>query len=249
MTTKHGITFMRQSENRNLLPSAEGKGNPPPPLELAYDKDKPIIKLKPIDQLSIPKADLLTTVEQRCTLRRYREAALSLDELTYLLWCTQGVKRVTARPVTLRVVPSGGARHPFETYLVISRVTGLEPGLYRYLAINHSLLLLESGSQFATTVSEACLKQQHIRDCPVSFWWCAVPERSTWRYSTRGYRYMLLDAGHICQNLYLAADVIDCGVCAIGNFDDTALNTFWGLDGINQFIIYGASLGKKPADE
>ncbi|MBA4421144.1 MAG: nitroreductase [Anaerolinea sp.] len=248
MTTKDGITFIQQSENRNLEPSAEGLGLPQPPLELPFDNSKPIIKLPPVEDLSIPKTDFLTAVEQRLTLRRYREDPLSLPELTYLLWCTQGVKRVTARPVTMRTVPSGGARHPFETYLVISRVTGLEPGLYRYLAIDHSLLQLECGSQFAERISEACLKQQHIRDCPVSFWWCAVPDRSTWRYSTRGYRYMLLDAGHICQNLYLSADVIDCGVCAIGSFDDTALNGFWGLDGINQFMIYGASLGKKPAD-
>ena len=149
----------------------------------------------------------------------------------------------------MRTVPSGGARHPFETYLVVSNVTGLEPGLYRYLAIEHSLLQIKTGSGYAAGVSEACLRQVHIETCPVSFWWCAMPERSTWRYSTRGYRYILLDAGHICQNLYLAAEVINCGICAIGAFDDEALNNFWGVDGENQFFIYGASLGKRLPEE
>jgi SagB-type dehydrogenase family enzyme len=181
-------------------------------------------------------------------LRRYTIDPLTLDELTYLLWYTQGVKKVTARPVTMRTVPSGGARHPFETFLVVSNVKGLEPGLYRYLAVDHSLLQLKTGTGFSAEISDVCLKQPHIQECPVSFWWCAVPERSTWRYSTRGYRYMLIDAGHVCQNLYLAADVINCGVCAIGAYDDAGLNAFWGLDGVDQFIIYGASLGKKPAD-
>ena len=247
MTTKDGITFMHQSENKNLPPSAEGQGLPQPALELPFDPASKIIKLPIVANLHVPKADFQTILEQRTTLRRYDETALTLDELSYLLWCSQGVKRVTARPVTLRTVPSAGARHPFETYLVISRVGGLQAGIYRYLAIEHSLLEIQTGGQFALEISEACLKQAHIRDCPVSFWWCAVPERSTWRYSTRGYRYLLLDAGHICQNLYLAAEVIGCGVCAIGAFDDDALNAFWKVDGINQFFVYGASLGKRPA--
>jgi SagB-type dehydrogenase family enzyme len=114
--------------------------------------------------------------------------------------------------------------------------------------VDHSLLQLKAGTSFSAEISDVCLKQPHVRECPVSFWWCAVPERSTWRYSTRGYRYMLIDAGHVCQNLYLTADVINCGVCAIGAYDDAGLNAFWGLDGVGQFIIYGASLGKKPAD-
>lgn len=248
MTTKDGITFIKQSENVNLEPSAEGKGIPQPPLELPYDRSSTIIQLKPASDLKIPKMDFQKVIENRMTLRRYTDASLSLDELTFLLWCTQGVRRVTSRPVTMRTVPSGGARHPFETNLVVSRVDGLTPGLYRYLAIEHSLLQIATGAQFAAQISEVCLRQSHILSCPVSFWWCAVPERTTWRYSTRGYRYLLMDAGHICQNLYNAATVIDCGVCAIGAFNDVGLNDFWKVNGTDQFIVYGATLGKRPAD-
>lgn len=248
MSTKDGLNFIQQSENRNLEPSAEGRGIPQPPLEMPYDPEAAIIVLKPVTDLDIPKTDLLSVIESRHTLRRYSNVPLSLDELTFLLWCSQGVRRVTSRPVTMRSVPSGGARHPFETFLVISNVDGLAPGIYRYLAIEHSLLQIAAGSDFAEKISETCLKQSHIRDCPVSFWWCAVPERTTWRYSTRGYRYLLIDAGHICQNLYLAAGAIDCGVCAIGAFDDAGLNAFWNVNGTDQFFVYGATLGKRPAD-
>ncbi len=248
MSTKDGIYFIQQSENQNLEPSAEGRGLPQPPLELSFDPGATIIKLKPLSDLDIPKVDFQTIIENRHTLRRYSIDPLSLDELTYLLWCSQGVRRVTSRPVTMRTVPSGGARHPFETFLVISNVEGIAPGIYRYLAIEHSLLQIAIGKGYSAEISEVCLKQSHIRDCAVSFWWCAVPERSTWRYSTRGYRYMLMDAGHICQNLYLAAGAVNCGVCAIGAFDDAGLNGFWNLNGKDQFIIYGATLGKRPAD-
>jgi SagB-type dehydrogenase family enzyme len=248
MATTDGTTFLQQSENRNMAPSPETQGIPQPALELPHDPAGSIIPLPAVSELPKPAVDFYTVLENRRTWRRYSDQDISLPELAYLLWCTQGVKRVTSRPVTMRMVPSGGARHPFETYLVVSRVTGLEPGMYRYLATGHSLLRMAAGPQYAAEISAACLSQSHVRDCPVSFWWGAVAERATWRYGTRGYRYMLIDAGHICQNLYLAAESIDCGICAIGAFDDAALNAFWGVDGVNQFFLYGATLGKKPAE-
>jgi SagB-type dehydrogenase family enzyme len=248
MTTKDGIRFMHQSYNENQEPAAEGRGVPQPSLEFPFDNNRVIIKLNSADNLGVQRRDFTQVMNTRKTLRRYTGEPITLDELTYLLWCTQGVKNVTARPVTMRVPPSAGARHPFETYLVVSNVDGLVPGLYRYLALEHSLIQIKAGTGYSTEISEVCLKQKHIRECPVSFWWCAIPERTTWRYSTRGYRYMHIDAGHVCQNLYLSAEVINCGICAIGAFDDDGLNKFWGMDGINQFIIYGATLGKKPAD-
>jgi SagB-type dehydrogenase family enzyme len=79
----------------------------------------------------------------------------------------------------------------------------------------------------------------------VTFLWVAVVERMTWRYAERGDRYLLLDAGHVCQNLYLAAEALGCGVCAIAAYDDALLNAELGLDGENLFVIYLASLGVK----
>lgn len=245
MTTLAGIRFMHEFEHEHMDQTAEEQGKPQPPLELVVEPHLKVIDLPRKEEIQMPAANLWEIIEQRKTLRRYQPTPLTLNELSLLLWMTQGVKAVTDRPVTMRTVPSGGARHPFETYLVVSRVEGLDPGLYRYMAIDHRLAFLQAGEDLAEKISQACKSQHHIRDCAVSFWWKAVPERMTWRYSSRGYRYLLMDAGHICQNLYLAAEGIGCGVCAIGAFSDQAVNQFFGVDGKEQFIPYGATVGKR----
>lgn len=94
-------------------------------------------------------------------------------------------------------------------------------------------------------VAAGCLNQQHILKSAVTFLWTAVPDRMTWRYGERGYRYLHLDAGHVCQNLYLAALSVGCGVCAIAAFDDAAMNRLLGIGGEEQFLIYVAMVGKK----
>ena len=153
-----------------------------------------------------------------------------MEELSYLLWCTQGVKAVTPRPCTLRTVPSGGARHAFETYLMVRAVTGLEPGIYRFLAIEHALQLVKPGTQTLQDVTDLCGDQKMVELSAVTFIWTAVPYRMVWRYNQRAYRGLFLDAGHVCQNLYLAAEAIDCGVCAINAFFDDEFNAYLGFD-------------------
>jgi SagB-type dehydrogenase family enzyme len=171
---------------------------------------------------------------------------LSLSELSFLLWATQGVDRVMRDVATFRTVPSAGARHAFETLLVVERVEGLAPGLYQYLAHGHRLLAAAS-PVVARQVAAACLGQTMIETAAATFAWVAVRERMTWRYGERGYRYMYLDAGHVCQNLYLACEAIGAGACAIGAYDDAATNALFGLDGVERFVIYLASVGKKDA--
>jgi SagB-type dehydrogenase family enzyme len=178
-------------------------------------------------------------------LRRYQEQALTQEELSFLLWTTQGVKSVTNRPVTLRTVPSAGARHAFETYLVINQVEGIKPGLYRYISLEHALLPLDMNEKIAEKVAEACLQQNQVTKSAVTFIWVAVTERMYWRYGERGYRYLHLDAGHVCQNLYLAAEAINCGVCAMAAFDDDQLNEVLHLDGQELWVIYCGALGKR----
>jgi SagB-type dehydrogenase family enzyme len=142
-------------------------------------------------------------------------------------------------------VPSAGARHAFETYLLVNNVEGLAPGLYRFLALSHQLAQVEVETGLADRITRACLDQSHVKRSAVTFFWSAVPYRMAWRYGERGYRYLHLDAGHVCQNLYLAAEVIGAGVCAIAAFDDEALNRLLGFDGEEQFVIYLATVGKR----
>ncbi|NMC78952.1 MAG: SagB/ThcOx family dehydrogenase [Chloroflexi bacterium] len=246
MSESIGREFMRQSQLRNLGPSAQSEGVPQPPLELPFPADANRIGLPAPADLDMPAVDLRTVVEKRRTLRRYLPDPLSLDELAYLLWMTQGVKGLVDRPSTVRTVPSAGARHAFETYLLVNRVEGLEPGLYRYLALEHALLPLDLSAGVTETITAACNGQQHVRQSAVTFIWVAVAPRMIWRYGERGYRYLHLDAGHVCQNLYLAAESLHCGACALAAFLDDELNQALGLDGEEQFAIYVATLGKRP---
>jgi SagB-type dehydrogenase family enzyme len=243
---KIGKEFMQMTKSEYLAPSGESQHLPQPPLELPCPPEARLIALPAPATLQIPAFDLRTAIEQRQTVRCYDPQPLTMEELAFLLWCTQGVKKITARPLTKRTVPSAGSRHAFETYLLCNRVAGLAPGLYRYAAIKHGLLEVDLDVDVSEKLTQASGDQDQVRASAVTFIWAAVVERMYWRYTDRGYRYLHLDAGHVCQNLYLAAEAIGCGVCAIAAYDDDVLNSVLGIDGEEMFAIYMASLGKKP---
>lgn len=244
MTKFAGHDFMLQTRYAYLEPADQIKGLPQPSLELDYDKAKPLIDLPLPDRLPTRNVELLELIELRTSVRSYRKQALSLEELSYLLWCTQGVKQVTS-VATFRTVPSAGARHAFETYLLINNVEGVKPGLYRFLAIDHKLVEVSVEPNIADDIMAACLGQNFVKTSAVTFIWTAVAYRMKWRYGERAYRYMHLDAGHVCQNLYLASESIGCGVCAIAAFSDDHINSVLGIDGEEQFTVYVATVGKK----
>jgi SagB-type dehydrogenase family enzyme len=249
MTETIGQNFMLLTRTDSINISAESRSEPQPPLELPVPEGADLLPLPDPKIFSSPALDVRAAIEQRRTLRKYAEDSLTLEELTHLLWCTQGVKKVSRRPATLRTVPSAGARHAFETYLLVNRVDGMQPGLYRYAAIENALLPLNPSPEITDQIALACFDQNQIRTSAVTFIWVAVTERMTWRYGQRGYRYLHLDAGHVCQNLYLSAESLDCGVCAIAAFDDDALNRALGTDGESLFPIYLGSVGKKGTGE
>ncbi|MDV2481324.1 SagB/ThcOx family dehydrogenase [Methanoculleus sp. Wushi-C6] len=241
-----GREFMRRTEYGNLPPSDQMLGRPSPPLEVPYTKEKATVVLPAPGSIALPALDLHDAIERRVSTRDYASEPLALSELAYLLWSTQGVKRAVGGVFTLRTVPSAGARHAFETYLLVNRVEGVTPGLYRYLALEHRLAEESRDPDLPRQIAAGCLNQPHIIKSAVTFLWAAVPARMTWRYGERGYRYLHLDAGHVCQNLYLAALGVGCGVCAIAAFDDAAMNRLLDIDGDEQFLIYVATVGKMP---
>jgi SagB-type dehydrogenase family enzyme len=85
--------------------------------------------------------DLATAIGDRQSRRSFNPEPLTLDELSFLLWATQGVREKDGGTV-LRTVPSAGNRHALETYIAVLRVSDLEPGFYRYLPLEHQLLHL-----------------------------------------------------------------------------------------------------------
>ena len=141
-------------------------------------------------------------------------------------------------------MPSGGSRHPFETYLLINRVNGLEPGFYRYLPLEHKLCFLWADAELVGKVNDACRGQTFVGEGAVVFIWTVIPYRAEWRYSFVAHKMIAMDAGHLCQNLYLASEAIGAGTCAIGAYHQKNIDEFIGVDGKVEFVVYVARVGK-----
>lgn len=228
-----------------VMGTDQDRGVPAPPLELPVPDGAVMVDLIPPDDLHVGQVPLIEALRRRRSRRTWTDQPLSLEELSFLLWATQGIRLIGRKGAfALRMVPSAGARHPFETYLWVSRVEGLAQGLYRYLAIKHKLCLLRADPTLADLVSEAAAGQTFVGDAAVTFLWAAVPYRTEWRYDVGSAKVIALDAGHLCQNLYLACEGISAGTCAIGAYDQSKMDALLGLDGHDQFIIYAAPVGK-----
>jgi len=229
----------------NFYLSDQHQGFPAPPLQKPIEAEQKIIPLPGKDTWGrFRGTDLVDAIDARKSERNFLQTSLTLEELSYLLWTTQGVKEKLAPGTALRTVPSAGCRHPFETYLIIQRINGLDSGIYRYLPLEHALVLERHENNLAEKLNVATLGQQFIATAPVVFVWVAIPYRSEWRYLESAHRVILLDAGHICQNLYLACQAIGCGTCAIAAYNQEEMDQLLGVDGKNEFTVYLAPAGK-----
>ena len=217
------------------------KGIPPPPRQKPYPDDATLIDLVPVEELSLGTMPLADAIAQRESRRHYTRDPLTMEELSFLLWATQGKRDKSG---TLRTVPSAGARQPFETYLVVMRVTDLDQGIYRYLPLDHKLVLERTDPNLEGKVTMGCLGQTFAGAAAVVFVWTAIPYRTEWRYSTISHKMIAIDAGHVCQNLYLAAESIGGGTCGIGAYDHKRMDELIGVDGHNEFTVYVAPVGK-----
>ncbi len=233
--------FLEGTKYQNMPKTDQQEGLDAPPLETPCKGER--IPLPNVD-LSTYRMAFADAASQRRSVRRFADAPISTKELSYLLTMTQGVQNASEKH-TLRFVPSAGARHAFDTYAFVQRVDGLKPGLYRYLALEHALVLLETEDALFARLERACLGQKMVSQAPLTMVWVADIYRMAYRYGERGMRYMHLDAGHVCQNLYLAAETINAGTCAVAAFDDDAMNALLKLDDKTHFTIYLAPVGKK----
>lgn len=169
---------------------------------------------------------------------------MSLLDLAYLLWTTQGVKSIRGNNyATLRTVPSGGARHEFETYLLVNDIEGLESGIYHFLPLTFQIEKISEIPEWNTQVETALSGQKWATKANVIFFWSCVPYRSEWRYSYFAHRVILMDIGYVSQNLYLACESIGLGTCAIGAFDPGYCNQLLMLDGEEEFPILCSPVG------
>ncbi len=241
--------FLKDSLRKTIdfRSSAQHRGVPVPPLQEPVDKESVRISMPDRESWSniLQETDLADAIGNRRSRRNYSGDYLKTEELAFLLWSTQGQRKPGEKLSHFRTVPSAGARHSFETYLFIHRVEKIPPGLYRYLPLSHELVLLHStDDQSKSRLSRAVLGQKFVADSAVVFVWATVPNRMEWRYLQAAHRVILLDAGHVCQNLYLACEAIQAGTCAIAAYDQEAMDELLQVDGEEQFTIYLAPVGK-----
>lgn len=223
------------------------RGEARPPQEKPYPDDSKLIDLVPAEKLTVGNMSVRDVLSRRRSRRRFTSEPLTWEELSYLLWATQGVSKVVKVMdgfMALRTTPSGGARHPFETYLMINRVQGVDAGLYRYLPLGHKLLFMRSEDGLSHKVAEACCSQGFLEESAVVFIWTAIPHRTEWRYSVLSHKLIAIDAGHLCENLYLASESIGAGTCGIGAYYQDQMDAILGVDGQEEFTIYAAPVGK-----
>lgn len=216
---------------------------PQPPLVKAPMRSEAIDLPIDFDQLTL-ESEFLKIINNRQSDRVYTEASVSLCELSYLLWCAQGIKEIRGNNyATIRTVPCGGARHQFETYLALQNIQGLSDGLYHYLPMTHQVEYLKPKEDMKSFINLALGDQAWANKANINLFLSIVPYRCEWRYGFYAHRVALIDAGHISQNLYLAATSIGLGGCGVGYINQAILDETFELDGKEEFMFYAFPIG------
>jgi len=208
------------------------------------------VKLEAFDEL-VKDASYLHLLATRRSVRIYEDVALTSAQLAFLLWSASGIHEYRGNGVaTFRPVPSGGARHPFDLYMIVKDVENLKPGIYRYSPTQNVGTLQVSVEYLAplfadyeTKLSSMLAGQKWANTAQVVIFASCVPYRAEWRYHEAAHRVMLIDLGHIGQNLMLSATALGLGSCCIAAFDQKICDEVFNFDGDNEFTAYALPIG------
>ena len=202
-------------------------------------------------QLPAPTFEGRMTVEESILKRRshrnFRKSSVTADQLSQILWAAYGITKPDTSRIAfrggLRAAPSAGATYPLEVYVVAGNVDQVEPGVYRYVSNRHLLEQVFAGD-IRKDLAEAALNQEMISDAPFSLIYSAIFERTTQRYGDRGrLRYVPMDLGHSAQNVYLQAESLGLGTCAVGAFNDEEVTGVMQLPDEEE-VLYIMPVGK-----
>ena len=230
------IDFSTTEQNRGVEPPPIQKPCPP--------GSRTITLVRPGQWKSIKGVPIEEAIAKRQSRRVYTSEGITLDELSFLLWATQGLRNQNVKNDNFRTVPSAGCRHALETYIAAFRVGGISKAIYRYLPVRHELVEFVKHDALEELISRAAFDQSFAGKSAATFIWTTIPARMEWRYSLASYKVIAIDAGHVCQNLYLACEAIGAGTCAIAAYDQELADSILGVDGVEEFTIYMAPVGK-----
>jgi SagB-type dehydrogenase family enzyme len=239
------------------------KGIPQPIIQKSIPENATTIDLPVINSENAPKADFFECTCSRLSRRSYTNKPMSIFELAFLLWCTQGVKKVIGGYRNyikdgsgrnyLRLVAAGGSVNSYETYLAINNISGVEKGVWKYLPLSHQIVFIKGVNDLPQTISDTFSNpnqnQSYAAKAAAVFFWVCIPYRGEWRYKELAHKGMLLDLGHISHQLYLATEALGCGCCAIGGYYQNKADDLIGVNGNDEFTVLCASVGHVPPEE
>ncbi len=234
-----GDNFQKESKYiRNVAPNEPPVRIQKPELYKRYPDSTQVTLPSPVKDAGMP---LWKAIGNRRSRRAFSDKPLSKKTLSQLLWAAQGIS-ARLENYAFRTSPSAGALYPVETYLLINSVDDIPQGIYHYSVGEHCLDELKVGS-YGRELAHAALNQTMVAEANAVFIWTAVVDRCKWKYGQRAYRYIYLDAGHIAENLALAAEALDLNNCPIAAFYDEEMNEIIGVDGVKETVIYLSVVG------
>ena len=181
--------------------------------------------------------------------RVYTDEPMTQEQLAFMLWSSHGIKKERGVS-TFRPVPSGGARHPFELYIVVKDVIGLEPGIYHYVPtknIGEKQVTIEKIAplfdDYDNKLTDLLVGQKWAIKAPVILFVSCIPYRAEWRYGQNAHRVMLIDLGHIGQNMMLSATALGLGSCCLAAYHQQQCDQLFGFNGTDEYTVYVLTLG------
>ena len=220
--------------------------NTPPGGETPLFKENIDTEVIDLDAPALPQATLDHVLRARSSCRRFATEPIERAQLGTLLHAAYGVLDTIdlAGEFCVRPVPSGGGLYPLELYALVQNVSGLPGGVYHYVPLGHRLEVVRPDPLPSHLTSEMFLGQPYLVPAAAILVITAVVQRSLWKYEDRGYRYILLESGHVAQNVNLSAAALDLGTLNLGGFFDEDVMSLLKLDQDREIVVYGIAVGK-----
>jgi SagB-type dehydrogenase family enzyme len=197
---------------------------------------------------SVPIASLGKVLHARSSCRQFTRSPIDMADLGTLLHWSYGVLAEVelGQEFCERPVPSGGGLYPLELYVLAQAIAGLDGGAYHYVPLGHRLEVVRPDPLPTMLTAEMFLGQPYLIDAAAVIVITAVVERSLWKYEDRGYRYLLLEAGHVAQNLNLCAESLALASLNLGGFLDEDVMSLLALDADDEIVLYAVAVGRSP---
>jgi len=240
MKSRSFAAVMRESD--------QAKGLPVPPHATVRGGPKTVLPAFTLHTLN--ESSYVELLKLRRSQRDYTEKPITQEQLSFLLWSLYSIQdyRGATRAHTLRLVPSGGARHSFEIYFIAMNIEGLAPGLYHYLPLE------DVGAERATieyvgarpddqTILQMMVGQEWALKAGAIFLISSIPYRGEWRYDWLAHRMLMTDLGYVGQNFMLSAAAMGLGGCQVAGYDQELCDQIFGIDGEDEFFLIAMPLG------